>query len=97
MLRMVTTFAERLRDGGFINFSSGFPSINVQKPASAGDERWFWRCSFWLCERAFRSWLTLREEGQVELLGETPNDLARARLWQTATETVNTILASQRF
>ena len=24
----------------------------------------------WLCERAYRSRLTLREEGQVELLGD---------------------------
>src|SRR6266513_3389738 len=31
---------------------------------------------FDLCERAFRSRLTLREEGQVELLGETPNGLS---------------------
>ncbi len=30
----------------------------------------------WLCERAFRSRLTLREEGQVELLGETPKQLS---------------------
>ena len=30
----------------------------------------------WLCERTFRSRLTLREEGQVELLGETPNGLS---------------------
>jgi hypothetical protein len=30
MLTMATTFAERLRDGVFINFSSCFPSINVQ-------------------------------------------------------------------
>src|SRR5262245_1242211 len=29
-----------------------------------------------LCERAFRSRLTLREEGQVELLEETPNGLS---------------------
>jgi hypothetical protein len=29
-----------------------------------------------LCERAFRSRLTLREEGQVELFGETPNGLS---------------------
>ena len=30
----------------------------------------------WLCERPFRSRLTLREEGQVELFGETPNRLS---------------------
>src|SRR5215472_8524002 len=29
----------------------------------------------WLCERAFRSRLPVREEGQVELFGETPNGL----------------------
>ena len=29
----------------------------------------------WLCERAFRSRFTLREEGQVELLGRRPTDL----------------------
>src|SRR5262249_13549123 len=80
MLTMAQAIAERLRDGVFINSFSCFPSINVRKPASAGDERWFWCCSFWLCERAFRSRLTLREEGQVELLGETPNNLARVKL-----------------
>jgi len=31
-----------------------------------------------LCERAFRSRLTLRKEGQVELLGETPKRLSAA-------------------
>jgi hypothetical protein len=36
--------------------------------------------------------LTLREEGQVELLGRRPTDLARVRLCQTAKETVNAIL-----
>jgi hypothetical protein len=35
----------------------------------------------------------MREEGQVELLRlRRPTDLARARLWQTATDSVNTIL-----
>ena len=33
----------------------------------------------WLCERAFRSRLTLREEGQVELLGRRLTDLARVQ------------------
>jgi hypothetical protein len=33
-------------------------------------------CLSKLCERAFRSRLTLREEDQVELLGETPNGLS---------------------
>ena len=36
------------------------------------------RC-FQLCERAIRSRVALREEGQVELLGETPKQLGAAR------------------
>jgi len=42
-----------------------------------------------LCERAFRSRLTLREEGQVELLGEAPNELSAVGTLATATESVN--------
>src|SRR5262245_41434049 len=34
--------------------------------------------------------------GQVELLGRRPTDLARVRLWQTARESVNTILHANR-
>ena len=41
--------------------------------------------------------LTLREEGQVELLGRRLTDLAPARLWQAAIDSVNGIFANRRF
>jgi hypothetical protein len=40
----------------------------------------------------FAHGLTLRKEGQVELLGRRLTDLARVRVWQTAVESVNTLL-----
>jgi hypothetical protein len=52
---------------------------------------------FQLCERAFRSRLTLRKEGQVELRGRRLTDLARVRLWQRATESVNAIFYNGGF
>ena len=45
----------------------------------------------WLCERAFRSRLTLREEGQVELLGEAPNELSAVQLCPSQIRSVNSI------
>jgi hypothetical protein len=44
-----------------------------------------------LCERAFRSRVTLREEGQVELLGTRLTNLARVQLCQPPPDNVNTI------
>jgi hypothetical protein len=44
-----------------------------------------------LCERAFRSRLTLREEGQVELLGRRLTDLARVQSCALRTDSVKTI------
>src|SRR5262249_51157792 len=44
-----------------------------------------------LCERASRSRFTLREEGQVELLGRRPTDLARGQSCPSPTDNVNTI------
>jgi len=41
--------------------------------------------------------LTLREAGQVELLGRRPTDLARVQSCALQTDSVNTILASRRF
>jgi len=49
-----------------------------------------------VCERPFRSRPTLREEGQVELLGRRLTDLARVQLCQTATDNVNTIFQENR-
>jgi len=49
----------------------------------------------WLCERAFRSRLTLREEGQAQPLRRRPTDLPQVRLCQTATEIVNAILPNR--
>ena len=42
-----------------------------------------------LCERTFQSRLTLREEGQVELLGRRLTDLARVAVCQTPRGNVN--------
>src|SRR5262249_18271700 len=42
------------------------------------------RLIVWLCERAFRSRFTQREEGQVELFGETPNELSAGTILPTA-------------
>jgi hypothetical protein len=39
-------------------------------------------------EGVLRSWLTLREEGQVELLGRRLTDLARALVCQPLTDNV---------
>jgi hypothetical protein len=51
-----------------------------------------------LCERALCSRLTLRKEGQGDSRGRILTDLAPARLWQMATESVNAIFfASRRF
>jgi hypothetical protein len=44
---------------------------------------------FDLYERAFRSRLTLREEGQVELLGGRPTDLAQLRAYRKFEGSVN--------
>ena len=46
---------------------------------------------FQLGERAIRSRVTLREEGQVELEGKRLTDLARVRLCQIRTDSVNYI------
>ena len=40
-------------------------------------------------ERTLGSWLALREEGQVELLGRRLTDLARLRYCQPTTDSVN--------
>jgi hypothetical protein len=53
--------------------------------------------NFLLCERAFRSRLTLRKEGQGRSRGRHLTHLARLPLWQTATVSVNTIFACRRF
>ena len=46
---------------------------------------------FQLCERAVRSRVTLRKEGQVELFGETPKRLSAARYCETCRNAVNAI------
>ena len=53
-------------------------------------------CLSTLCERALSFTVSLREEGQVELLVETPNGLGAGGVWQTATESVNTIFQESR-
>jgi hypothetical protein len=47
---------------------------------------------FQLCERAVRSRVTLRKEGQVELLGETPNGLSASATLANAERSINTFL-----
>ena len=45
----------------------------------------------WLCERAIRSRVTLREVGQVELRGETPKQLSAGATLHARTDGVNII------
>ncbi len=47
---------------------------------------WFIRS---LCEQALRSRLTLRKEGQVELLGEAPNGLSASASCRKFQHSVN--------
>src|SRR4029077_7791638 len=67
-------------------------------PFSSGGQRigcccdWcHWFASFLLCERGLSLTLTLREEGQVELLGRRPTDLARVQACQPPKDSVNLI------
>ena len=54
-------------------------------------------CLSTLCERALSFTVSLREEGQVELLAvETPNGLSAGASLATATESVNTIFQEIR-
>jgi hypothetical protein len=48
-----------------------------------------------LCERAFRSRVTLRKEGQVELLGETPVLLSASATLKESQLLVYTTLVCQ--
>jgi hypothetical protein len=52
---------------------------------------------FLWCERALRSRVTLRKEGQVELSGERPKQLSAARCWRASMDGVNPNLWVQRF
>jgi hypothetical protein len=45
-----------------------------------------------LCERAFRSLVTLRKEGQVELRGEAPKQLSAGAILAARPDGVNTFL-----
>ena len=72
---------------------SGFSSavaeyIDVRDQQVAGDERVDFDVLIWLCERAFRSRLTLRAEGQGAL-GETPNRLSASATLPVALNHVN--------
>jgi hypothetical protein len=74
--------------------SPDFPARKLEKLWQSGDfvEH---LVSAWLCERAFRSRLTLRKEGQVELRGETPKQLSAARYCETCRNAVNTIFSGK--
>jgi hypothetical protein len=70
----------------FHNMISFVFNLLLRKSRSEASEK-----VFQLCERAFRSRLTLREEGQVELLGRRLTDLARVQSCALRTDSVKTI------
>jgi len=68
----------------YICFFFGISGVEVAKTVPEQDIRGRIWLIGWLCERAFRSRLPLREEGQVELWVETPNGLSAGRILPVA-------------
>jgi hypothetical protein len=70
-------------------FFFGISGVELAKTVPEQDIRGGIWLIGWLCERAFRSRLTLREEGQVALL-ESPNELGATAEFQLRGEVSRT-------